>query len=157
MPESDTTHDRPVVPDGWELADSRWATLWIDGTPHRLKPPKLGEFRKITELIDVATSEVLSHTNALVERLDEMRTAIEEGRSDSEALKALNQELGNQQRDFIHNAWWGVLTEIFEALGDKPLPPEDELPVWVSVDANNEIAALSKHWRTSPPHRGGHP
>lgn len=151
---TDATHD-PLVPDGWELSGSRTSTLWLDGKPYRLKPPTIGEFRKITEAVDTAAESVLSATDSLTAKLDEVRTAVASGAADVESVRELNRLMGREQRDLMRDAWWDVLAGIFYMLGEKDLPPEDERPVWLTEDAAKQVADLIKHWKTSPPARGG--
>lgn len=151
---NDATHD-PLIPDGWDLATSRWATLNLDGKPYRLKPPTIGEFRKITEAVDTASESVLSATQAMTAKLDEVRAAVEAGTATNDSIRELGQSMGREQRDLMRDAWWDVLAGIFHVLGDKELPPEEERPVWLTEDAAAQVAALIKHWKTSPPVRGG--
>jgi hypothetical protein len=148
------THE-PLVPDGWELSSSRVATLWLNGKPLRLKPPTIGEFRKITEAVDTAADEVDAAVRAMTSKLDEVRAAVEAGTTTDESIRELNRLYGKQQRDTVREAWWDLLRGIIATLGDTDLPPEEEWPVWLTDDAVSQVSALISHWKTAPPARGG--
>ncbi len=148
------THE-PLVPDGWELSPSRFATLHLNGKRCRLKPPTIGEFRKITEAVDNATEQVDAAVRAMTSKLDEARTAVESGNATDESIRELNRLYGKQQRDVIRDAWWDLLLGIITTLGDTDLPPEEEWPVWLTDDAVTQVTALITHWKTAPPVRGG--
>lgn len=150
-----TTQTDTIVPDGWELLPGGRAALWIDGTAYRLKAPKLGELKDITQLIRETTDTNAEVARKVQSEIDEMKAAAEAGAGISEA------DQRDRQRDLIRSmneqfqeAWWDLLRHVCAVLQCR-IPDDDDLPAWVITDGNNELSALISHFQTAPPPRGG--
>lgn len=149
--------DPAMVPDGWEFYPSRWAALWLDGTAYRLKPPKVGELKKLSELVQQQTDEMQTLTQGFMARLDALRSDVEAGRVDPGEVKVADLEMGREQAQRMKDGYWSVLCEAFAMLGDRPLPADDDLPGWVYESAASQVTQLLHHFRTAPPPRGVRP
>lgn len=145
-----------IIPDGWEFVAGGRACLWLDGRPHRLKAPKLGELRAIAEQARDTQDATAETARLLQARSAEMAEAVEAGTMTavdrSDEMRAINRQFNEQ----TETAWWPVLRYIADTLGSG-FPGEDDLPGWVVVDAMNEVTTLLRHFQTSPPPRGGRP
>lgn len=144
-----TPENDSIVPDGWELTAGGRACLWLDGKPHRLKAPKLGELREITEMVRDTNDAHASLTRDAFEKI----TSLPE---DDPERSALNRRVQRELNDTFEAAWWDVLSHITATLG-AGFPGKDDLPGWVIADALNEVTCLVKHFQTAPPPRGGRP
>lgn len=150
---TNTTQDS-IVPDGWELLPGGRAALWIEGKAYRLKAPKLGELKEISALI-----RDVSEANAeMVKKIGERQAEVmadkdtpEDERKD--ALRSLNREMN----DGLESSWWEALCHVASTLGaDMPSGEDlDEMPAWLTKDANVQLLTLVQHFQTSPPPRGG--
>lgn len=140
----------PDVPDGIELHKDGTATLSIDNQRWRMRRPKLGEFRKIRELMHRREDERLRliAENPAIDELDKD--------ADTEAKLAYTNEVNERARGITDaivelNIEW--LTEVFTMLCDAEPPPPDDWPS--GLEQNDTIDRLVKHWREVPLRSGG--
>jgi hypothetical protein len=141
---------RSQVPDGFELVPNGTARLVIDGEVWRLRRPKLGEYRKLRELLDARDDDHLRLVASVpsVDRAPEDATA-EEKVDYTIAVRRRSRALGDEVTAL--NVRW--LSEALTLLADRPPPPADDWPS--GMDETETISALVKHWRSVPLRSGG--
>ncbi len=145
--------DDQAVPDGFTLRKDGTVLAVVDGDIYRLRRPKIGEYRKLCERRDEMSDDLLrvgrdeqSAANALRELMEQAKT----GDVDVEVLIAARNKLreSTAAAQELTPRWVG---EVFELLGDRSLPSEDERPSWF-YDATL-LPTLVNHWRTVPSRR----
>lgn len=131
--------------------------LWVDGKKIRLRNPRLREYRKITDLWRDFSDELEDALRDNAAWLDKMgklglereergepRMTPEEKAEDRERGKTATIE---QETKVIE--WWRL---VVDTLGDKELPEDDDLPVFLSqLDGLTTVIA---HWRSVPSFSG---
>lgn len=140
----------PDVPDGWELNKDGTITLTIANERHRLRRPKLGEFRDLRDALrqrdDDRLRVIAKHPPA-----DELA----EGASDEEklehvlAINARSRAINDAVQEL--NVAWVKL--VLDTLGAGDAPESDDWPS--GSDDSNFIEQLMAHWRAVPLRSGG--
>lgn len=142
----------PDVPDGVELHKDGTVTIFTDGERLRLRRPKLGEFRKLRELLHERED---AHLRLLAEQAADRAEKPGEDASADDKLaftmainarsRALTDALNALNIEWVQAAM-GML-----APGEVPAPDD-----WPSgMDSADFVAALVGHWRAVPLRSGG--
>lgn len=136
-----------MADDGFDFHENGTVTATIDGTAYKLRRPKAGEFFDFLEAIeetnDASRAEALAITDDRKEAGEDL---------DASTLGALRK----RERDLSRRMTEGrraIVRSMIEALCDKALPTDDDLPVWLMQDRT--ITELLKHWQEVPIRRGG--
>lgn len=149
---TDTTPEQ--VPEGWRLHDNRWATLTLGDTSIRVRPPKLGEYR----LIDNAAKAVGDVLEDLAERVRseaaDLDKLVQAGEMPQATASIRSTRLSQDFDDAVNVEWHRVLLMAIENLGDAPVPPEDDWPLWFIASSARQLGILNSHWKLCPPPRG---
>lgn len=121
--------------EGIDYRDDGTTIVEFDGGVIRtLRRPKLKQYRTLVESLTRMRRELLPDVDL---------------NNVEEATKAAQNLDPNEQFDRLL-AW---LSTVFEALGDGPLPSEDELDSWI---VNGEVTRrLVEQWTKVPTRRGG--
>lgn len=138
------------VPDGFELVSNGTARLVVNGDIWRLRRPKLGEYRKLRELLQERDDERIRLLGGQVrlEKPDDDASA-EDKTEYTLTLRHRARDLADKVAD-LDVAW---VTEALTMLADHALPPVDDWPA--GMDSPEFIAGLVEHWRTLPLRSGG--
>lgn len=156
MTDEEPQADDQPVPEGLELRKDGTILAVVDGERYRLRRPKIGEYRKLLERRDEMSDNLLRTDRDETSAAAALAGLMEEARNsdvDVEVLIAARNKLREASaaaRD-LTPTWVG---EVFDLLGDRPLPSEDERPSWFV--APQLVGTLLGHWRAAPLVRGGH-
>lgn len=124
----------------------------FDGETYRLTRPKMKHVsyftRRVAEISDGARTELADIAKRLEEATD---------KADNKPTKAnLNAQakVAEEMAEFLALPFYRrshvVLREMFEQLGDRPLPEDlDEWPAWLGGDLELP-GAITNHWRKAP-------
>lgn len=107
---------------------------------YTLRRPKIGEYKKLRERL----MELASRDEAT---LRAWRKAVAAANStlDDDGVGAAIDPSPGLELELSVIEWWG---DVFAVLSDRPLPPGDEVPVWLTEPTlASEVTA---HWRTRP-------
>lgn len=129
-------------------------TAVLEGKRVTLRRPKLGEFRKLRELLHDSQDRLY----AMAEAVKEAGSALEAEADAAESVEAVTalREVRRLDREYTTAneddtvAW---MRATFDMLADSPLPADDDLPLWAADGTT--VAALITHWRSVPLDRGG--
>jgi hypothetical protein len=100
--------------------------MMFNDTKITLARPNLKQYRALTELAIAMRDDLI--------KIDEV---------DSDAVSTVSQ---------VNELLFGWISQVFEELGDKKLPDEDELPPWII--AGDLSRQLIEHWQAIPSPRG---
>lgn len=140
----------PQVPDGFELIKDGTARLVIDGEVWRLRRPKVGEFRKLRELLQERDDEHVRVMAQAVADTSNVETKAEEDKVERTlAARAQQRQVALAVEDL--NIGW-VSEALRTLVMDKEPPPVDEWPS--GMETLGFITTLIDHWRTVPLARG---
>lgn len=133
--------------DGLDLTHpSGTAAVVIDGVRRRLRRPKVGEFRRLRELLQENQDEAYAMSNRLLgvqKAIDDSDTP--ENTARLEEARKLQRELNALTED--RNLAW--VRQAVEVLSDSPLTlDDDDLPVWMA--SGETVTQLLQYWRTVP-------
>jgi hypothetical protein len=163
---SDTEHPPEQTPDeGVEITSTGLVHLIIDGTDYWLRRPKIGEMKRLEELIVAAAKLQTDRLSRLAERVEEAAAVAEAAKaahgadSESAAVEASAEandvvEAAEAAEDDMAaivegllNAWREVVRTLERER--RTLPDEnDDLPPWL---ANFDLfTEMRKAWRTLP-------
>lgn len=141
----------PDVPDGIELHKDGTATLSIDNDRWRMRRPKLGEFRKLRELLHSREDERLRRLG----EFGELPAAPAKDAPNDEKV-AYTAAVNAQQRaitDVMQDLNIDWLEQALTMLCEREPPPADD---WPSGMAESEmVTKLVEHWRAVPLRSGG--
>lgn len=148
-----TAEATQTVPEGLELHDNGTITAVLDGERFQLRRPRVGEFRKLREVLHESQDhlhELADEVKAAGQSLASAQTAD----NDAESLRLLSEVRRLNRRYDIANedANMGWMHEAFAMLADKPIGANDDLPLWMADGST--ITTLIEHWRTVPLARG---
>lgn len=141
------------IPEGLELHKNGTVTVVLDNDRIVLRRPKMGEFRKLRELLH-------ANQDTLYEMADEaglLRASIvtegEEATSPENAARLqrarrMEREMTRRTEDL--NLGW--MRETLALLGGGTVPADDDLPLWMAD--GSAITTLIGHWRSVPLARG---
>lgn len=136
--------------EGIELMSTGALRVWIDGTPYRMRRPRVREFRQLREAIHDISDEITALADAAQRRQVEIATAISERdtpQTDDERLEVrkLGRELA-ARREELYLGWWALVGEkLCETSG---WPDLDDMPAWAG-EAESATELVS-HWRSTP-------
>lgn len=138
------------VPDGFELVSNGTARLMIDGEVWRLRRPKVGEFRKLRELLHERDDERLRR----IASQENHEKPAEDASQDEKlaytlALAQRSRVLQEEVEDLDLNWTAQALT----ILADHQPPPIDDWPS--GMGSSEFIQQLLTHWRSVPLRSGG--
>lgn len=142
----------PEIPDGVELNKDGTVTITTDGSRCRLRRPKLGEFRKLRELLHEREDNRL---RILAEQAA-VETTKPEKDEDAETKLAYTLEVARRGRAVTDamselNITW--LSAAIDMLAKDSAPAVDDWPS--GMDSSEFVAALVDHWRAVPLRSGG--
>lgn len=166
-------------PEGIEFRDDGTIAAVIEGQVHRLRRPKIREFRQLVEAARDIQDQVTVRAQELQAVLERIRAEQQTIDAEAEAddgddlderearsadrgqrlgkLRVRDREESSQFSDWQDELWSGWLVDTFGLLADTPLADEGEtlddgLPVWLlSRDLPPKMIG---HWRTVPSHSG---
>lgn len=140
--------------EGIELLSSGAIRVWIDGSEHKLRRPRVREFRQLRETLQDALDDI----SALADEVDRAQRAmadevddrVEKG-GDSLTLeeRKANRDRGRElttRREELLLAWWAKVGELL--CESTAWPVVDEMPVWMG--ATESSTELVTHWRSVP-------
>lgn len=138
------------VPDGLELVKNGTARLVIDGELWKLRRPKLGEYRRLRELIeerDDARISLLAEIETPEKLPDDATPAQKAERTIAirRAARAIDAKVEELNRQWVASA--------LRVLADHAPPDPDDWPA--GMDSVETIVALNNHWRSAPLRSGG--
>lgn len=131
--------------DKLEMVKDGTVRAFVDGKRYVMRRPKIGEYRKLRELAQGMDDAMLEVAKRQIEINAEREAAT--AANDEEKLtelRGLLRGLAVKAED-LRLGWLG---EAQTLLGDKPLPPADELPAFF-LDPKLP-ADLLEHWRDRP-------
>lgn len=139
-----------AVPDGFDLVNNGTARLTVGSEVWRLRRPKLGEFRKLRELLRDRDDE----RTALLARQEAGERPDKDAPADEKAAYSL--AVAQRSRELVDavealNVAW--VTEALRTLADREPPAVDDWPA--GMETEEFIGALVAHWRTVPLRSGG--
>lgn len=143
-----------VAPDNWTLHDNRWATLTIDGTAYRVRPPRLGELRLFDGAVAAASDHVQEAAETAQKRASELDEEVAAGTMIRSTATIEAARLARDFEKFSQEAWFDVLRMVIENLCDRPLPDEALWPVWFPATGAAQLAHLNQLWKLLPPPSG---
>lgn len=138
------------VPDGLELVKNGTARLFVDGEVWRLRRPKLGEYRKLRELLeerDDARIALLAEMVPPEKMPDDASQADKAERTI--AIRRAAREI-DAKVEALNREW---MAEALALLCDHDPPDPDSWPA--GMDSTETIIALNTHWRSAPLRSGG--
>ncbi len=141
------------VPDGFDLKPNGTALLLIDGQQWRIRRPKLGELRKLRDLMadrDDERWQVIADHNS-VEVPD--KPAEDAPMEDKRAFLRSQNRRATSLTDAVVQLNIDWMVEAMTILADKPLPSPDDWPS--GMETFEMTAALFEHWRSVPLRSGG--
>lgn len=124
----------------------------FDGETYRLTRPKMKHVsyftRRVAEISDGARTELADIAKRLEEATDKADKKPTKANLDAQA------KVAEEMADFLALPFYRrshvVLREMFEQLGDRPLPEDlDEWPAWLGGDLELP-GAITNHWRKAP-------
>lgn len=131
----------------------------FDDQTYTLTRPKMGQWRYFSRQWSQAIKAAGSQLNDLMAKLDEARALLEkaDNAKNRKKVEELSEEITgfNVSPLYEWNITW--IREVFEQLGDKPLPDDSEdWPAWLAADPAlpNEIL---RHWQAHPKASGVSP
>lgn len=151
---TDDATPEPLTPDGWSFRDDRSAVLWLDGKPHRLRPPRMGEFRTIRADLHANTETILEATRALQARKLEIAEEVGAKRMTLADGQAELSKRSSELNDLAETTHWETLADVIARLCPIPLPDVENLPTWLVASASKSLAELASFWQSLPPHLG---
>lgn len=149
---SDTTPDRQFA--GWQFHANRHVTLWIDGVARHIRPPNMGEFRRVRDDVTVAHEVIAQVMLDGEERRLDLVAAVDAGDvqpADARVeLAKLSVDINNQTTA----THWKLLRAVIERFSGTTLADDDDLPPWLIDHAAKGLGDLAEHWRSAPPPLG---
>lgn len=133
--------------EGMDWRDDGTVAAVFGGVEYSLRRPTVGEYGKLKELRFAVQDESLRNLKAAAEEApdDLPDDAGQVARLEHTIAQREAQSKANDANEALERKW---CAEVWTALGDRPLPPEDEWPAWLG---QVEIAQrLFAHWRTVP-------
>ncbi len=138
------------VPDGIELRKDGSVRLQANGDGWRLRRPKLGEFRKLRELLNEANDDRLR----IIARMGMPDKPGNDATADEKLEYTLAVSARSRQLEAevlaLNVAW---IAEALRVLCDHDPPEPDDWPS--GMDSSDTIAELVQHWRSVPLRSGG--
>lgn len=135
--------------DSLTLEKDGTVTAVFGGATTVLRRPLFGELRGLRESLWSA-QDVLHDKAASLNAVRARLKAASESGDAAEATAALREyhELDRQDTTANEDACVTIMRTVFELLGERTLPDDADLPVWMSDGAT--ISALMEHWRNVP-------
>lgn len=124
----------------------------FDGETYRLTRPKMKHVshftRRVAEISDQARSELADIAKRLEKATDKA------DKSPTKANLEAQAKVAEEMAEFLALPFYRrshvVLREMFQQLGDRPLPDDlDEWPAWLGGDLELP-GAITNHWRKAP-------
>lgn len=152
-----TSNGAPGQPESFQLNKDGTVRAIIGDRVHRLRRPKIGEFRRLREHQQEINDELSERSLAAQQRAREMNDELKAAEGDADALRRLRTEdraLSREIRERAEQLRIDWVRHVFELLADRPLPedPDD----WESYLLDPNLPAdLVTHWQTRPLRSGG--
>lgn len=127
-------------------------TVTFDDTGYQLTLPKMRQWRYFSRRIEEMSDAAKVRLGELANAAAEAATAYEAEATPltKTALDQANEELQEFASTPFYETSSQLVREIFEQLGDKPLPDDmDDWPTWLAADVTIP-AQILQHWRTAP-------
>ena len=124
----------------------------FDDQTYRLTRPKMKHVSHFTRRVAEISEQARAELDAIARRLEEATTKAEAKptKANIEAQAAAARDLSDFLAVPFYRRSHSVLREMFEQLGDKPLPADlDEWPAWLGGDLELP-GAITNHWRKAP-------
>lgn len=150
--------------EAFDLINNGTARIFVDGTAYGLRRPKVGEYKKLRELLHDTQDDIQARLleddepkkltkkkgGAKAAATDEVEAVVDDALAKVREARRLTRELN----DFAESKYQDWIEEAVRMLGDKPLPPDrDNWPLFTT--SHEFIAKLIEHWRSVPLALGG--
>lgn len=153
MADTDIEQDDNEHREGVQLKPSGAIVVYLDGEPHRLRRPRMREYRRLREKLQEAMDDMAD----LADEHDEWQRALNtrsEARDVAGEPTVTADERAEQRkrgialrdnRESFMLSWW---LEVGRTLTDKWPDDVDDLAVWMGESASS--ASILNHWRNLP-------
>lgn len=142
----------PEIPDGVELNKDGTVTLFTAGERCRLRRPKLGEFRKLRELLHERDDERLRLLGAQADDTPEKPGTEATNTEKLDYTLEVNRR-SRQLNDAVTDLNIAWIATAMEMLAQGAVPAVDDWPS--GMESTEFVAALADHWRAVPLRSGG--
>lgn len=153
--------------EAFDLVNNGTARIFIEGEPYAMRRPKVGEYKKLRELLNETSERIQAkaqekpkkapakkRTKVAAEPTDEEPPKIEDDADAKFAEAREARRITNELNDFVEAQYQDWVDEAVKMLGDKPLPPNrDDWPLFTM--SFEFITKLIQHWRSVPLALGG--
>lgn len=161
LPQQDDTDEQDDPREELDLRPNGTVHVWLEGVKHRLRRPRLREFRHLRESFQDAADEIQALAEEAqqfherqVARLEQRRQEDPDSRLTAEEKledRRLSRKLTEQTEELMLGWWADVFATLTPDGHHQPDP--DDLPPWLG--STQAAGKLIGHWRAVPSRSGG--